>query len=172
MNTSALIGTARRVITILLVAAAVPAAVTATASADTILDAPHFVLSVKGTPIASFGELSAVTGQTQPALSFSPDGQIQHTKQYGQTHPPTITLTRGVGISNALWQWHIAALAGQPTARTDATITVYDAGGHALMTYLLYNAWPTKLEIAGLKAGTDIVHESVTLTCDSIQTVA
>jgi hypothetical protein len=44
-----------------------------------------------------------------------------------------------------------------------------DPGGAAKMTYMLVNAFPTKVDIAGMKAGgTEVVLQTVTLQCDEI----
>lgn len=41
--------------------------------------------------------------------------------------------------------------------------------GQPIITYVLENAWPSKLEISGMKAGaTEVVTETVVLLCDQI----
>ena len=44
-----------------------------------------------------------------------------------------------------------------------------DPGGSASLSYMLVNAFPSKVDIAGMKAGaTEVVVQTVTLQCDEI----
>jgi len=76
-----------------------------------------------------------------------------HTKQFGKTKPPTVTLKRGLDTETYMWAWHQAVLLGDPAARKTCSLQLFAASvspksGQPLITYLLENAWPSKLEIA------------------------
>ena len=128
-----------------IVAAAAALALTAWAAADArAASAPspaHFELSIDGHTIASFSQLD-------------------------RSVPGSVVLQRGVATrSSALWAWHEAAGVGDTVAaRRGATIIVYDTFGKPVARYHLEHAWPSKLEIGGLKSGSnEVAIESITL---------
>ncbi|MEZ0092232.1 phage tail protein [Streptacidiphilus sp. EB129] len=142
----------------------------------TVMSASTFVISVDGVQVASFSELSGINTEVESVeyISTGPEG-IVHTKQYGKTKPPTVTLKRGLDTDGKIWSWHQAVLQGDPLARKTCSLQLFAAGalprsgGNPIITYLLENAWPSKLEIGGMKAGaTEVVTETVVLHCDSI----
>jgi phage tail-like protein len=50
---------------------------------------------------------------------------------------------------------------------------MYDSDGHPVARYHLENAWPSQLEVAPLKAGSnEVLYETVTLMCDAAQRIA
>jgi hypothetical protein len=59
---------------------------------------------------------------------------------------------------------------GDKGAYKPTTLELIPAGKTtAVKTYMLSNAFPTKVEIAGMKAGgTEVVLQTVTLQCDEI----
>jgi hypothetical protein len=65
-------------------------------------------------------------------------------------------------------------LQGVPTARRTCSLLLFATGqspksGQPTITYILENAWPSKLEISGKAAGAgEIVMETVVLVCDQI----
>lgn len=136
-----------------------------------VMSASKFNISIDGQDIASFSELSGINSEVEPAeyMYCDKNGAFFHTKQFGKTKPPTITLKRGMDDNNKLWAWHQAAVGGLPTARTTCQLQLFDASGKPVTTYTLENAWVTKLEIAGVGAGkSDVIMMTVTLTCDYI----
>jgi phage tail-like protein len=141
----------------------------------TVMSASTFVIQVDGIQVASFSELSGINTEVEPVeyISTGPDG-ILHTKQYGKTKPPTVTLKRGMDAETYMWAWHQAVLQGEPTARKTCSLQLFAAAqspksGQPIMTYILENAWPSKLEISGMKAGSsELVTETVVLFCDQI----
>jgi hypothetical protein len=126
-------------------AAAVALALTASAAADArAASAPspaHFELSIDGHTIASFSQLAEVA-------------------------PGRLVLRRGwTTSSRSLAAWHEAVLMGDiVAARKSASVVMYDTDGTAVARYHLENAWPSKLEIGGLKSGSnEVAIESITL---------
>ena len=125
-------------------AAAGALALTAWASADAraaspALEAARFSLTIDGVEIASFSELAEVA-------------------------PGKLVLRRGSATSKAIFAWHQSVVEGQIAARKDATIVMYDTGGRPVARYHLENAWPSKLEIGGLKSDSnEVAIEGITL---------
>ena len=141
----------------------------------TVMSASTFVIQVDGIQVATFSELSGINTEVESVeyIATGPEG-IVHTKQYGKTKPPTVTLKRGLDPQTYMWSWHQAVLQGDPTARKTCSLQLFAASaspksGQPIITYLLENAWPSKLEIGGMKAGaTEVVTETVVLHCDQI----
>jgi phage tail-like protein len=136
-----------------------------------VITAARFIINIDGVETA-FSELSGINSEVEASeyISADPNGNIVHTKQYGKTKPPTVTLKRGVDNNSQMWTWHEGALKGDPAARRSATLILQDAQGKNFQKYLLWSAWCSKLEIGGLRAGdTAVVVETVTIVCDSIE---
>ena len=141
----------------------------------TVMTASSFVIQVDGVQVATFSELSGINTEVEPVeyIATGPHG-IVHTKQYGKTKPPQITLKRGLDTETYMWAWHQAVLQGDPAARKTCSLQMFAASqspkaGQPLITYVLENAWPSKLEISAMKAGaTEVVTETVVLHCDQI----
>lgn len=119
----------------------------------------------------AFSELSNITSEVDPAEYYhSSTNGVTLAKQFGKTKPATVTLKRGMDDDASLWTWHQGVLDGDPNARsTSCSLVMYDTQQHAKAQYYLYNAWPGKLAVDGLKAGaSDVVYTTVTLICDQI----
>jgi phage tail-like protein len=139
------------------------------------LTATRFALSVDGIELASFSELAGITSEVAPtAYLTSADKTTIIKKLPSARKPPTVVLKRGMTGGIELFAWHDAALRGNIAAtRKDCTLTMYGSTGEPLARYFLTNAWPFKLEIGGLKAGSgEPLTETVTLTADRIQRVS
>ncbi len=135
-----------------------------------VISASRFVIQVHGINVA-FSELSGINSEVEPVeyIASDPTGKIIHTKQFGKTKPPKITLKRALDTDHTIWAWHQLVLNGDTTAPTQCSLQLQDASGKALLTYILDNAWPSKLDISGLKAGsTEVVMETVEIVCDQI----
>lgn len=145
-----------------------------------IVSAPRFYVDIQGVPIASFQEMSSMVSEVdaQEYIYCDDKGAVQHTKQYGKTKPPEVTLKRGFDSDLNLWTWHQQVRWNSPTAPQDATLVVVQTRANptngndteVVMSFHLHNAWPKKLEITGLKAGDSAVAiESIVLCCDQIE---
>jgi hypothetical protein len=121
-----------------------------------VITAARFIVSIDGVETA-FSELSGINSEVESSeyIAVDPQGNIVHTKQYGKTKPPTVTLKRGVDNNGQMWVWHQQ---------------VQDAQGANFQKYVLEGAWLSKLEIGGLKAGDSaVVVETVQIVCDYIE---
>lgn len=140
-----------------------------------IVSAARFFFQTSAIPATPISELKNISSQVEPVQYIYADaksGEAMHTKQYGQTKPPTVTFVTGLDPTTMmnLFGWHEMALKGDPTGRYDTTITLQDAGGSFKLVYLLHMAWVSKLDIAGAKAGgTEQITVTVTLECDKIE---
>jgi phage tail-like protein len=150
------------------IAAAEPALIPPTTAA-------RFSIVIDGYEIASFSELAGIRTEVDPVeLMQSIDKQVILKKLPGKTKPTTVTLKRGKDNSMALWRWHAAVLMGTiAAARKDCSLVMYNTDGTPVARYNMENAWPAKLEIGALKAGSnEVLMETVTIVCEHIQRVA
>lgn len=143
------------------------------ATQQQIISAARFYFQVDQLkcPIA---ELKNISSQVEPVEYIYNDekGAAVHTRQFGKTKPPNVVFVTGVDQDSMLqlFAWHEEARAGLPSARKDTWIFLEDAGGTAVkLKYELTNAWLSKLEIGGAKAGaTEAITITVTLECDNV----
>ncbi|NBH06053.1 phage tail protein [Amycolatopsis sp. SID8362] len=143
-------------------------------SAHAAISAARFVISVTGlagdsTNIA-FSELSGIKMEVEEAeyVSATKSG-ISLAKLYGKTKPCEVSLKRGLDQDSSLWMWHQLVQEKSPSARKSCSLLLQDSAGNTKATYHLENAWPSKLDVDGLKAGSsETVKMSVVLKCDSI----
>jgi phage tail-like protein len=132
--------------------------------------AARFSITIDGVEVAQFSELTGITTEIE-AVEFS--GRTPQ-KAPARRKPPTVTLKRGMNKDMGIFAWHQSVVEGQiAAARKSCTLTMYDTAGTATAKYYLENAWPTKVEIGTVKAGSsEVLYETVTLTCENIQRVA
>jgi phage tail-like protein len=143
----------------------------ASTNTTTLVSAARFVVQFDaGGGQITFSEMQGITSEVEVSeyLSSGTLG-VTMSKQFGKTKPATVVLKRGVDQDLALWQWHQEVLAGLPSARKGCSLMLQDTTGATKQTYRLTNAWPSKLEIGGMKAGgSEAVIATVTLTCEQI----
>jgi hypothetical protein len=140
-----------------------------------VASAGRFIAEFPGTPIGrmAFSELGGINSKVTPSeYIFNDDrGVTQHTKQFGKTEPPTVTVKRAVDRAGttALMLWHQMAREGNDQARQPGTLTVFDAGGNAQAVYMLEDAWLSEINISSVKAGAaDVAMIECKITCQEI----
>ena len=146
-----------------------------TAKPTNAITANRFSLTIDGYEIASFQELSGIVAEVEPSEYWESSGSTpQVSKLAGKLKPPTITLKRGMTGSLGLWSWHEAVRKGaMAQARRSASLTMFNAEGRPVAKYWLEKAWPSKIDLAGLKAGaSETLIETVTFTTEYLQRVA
>ncbi|GAA0815908.1 phage tail protein [Spirilliplanes yamanashiensis] len=139
------------------------------------LTAARFSITIDGYEIASFSELQGITTEVEPVdFLESTDKEVVFKKLPGKRKPPTIVLKRGKNSSMELWAWHEAVLQGNiVAARKSCSLIMYNYDGAPVARYHLEQAWPSKLEVGGLKAGaSEVLMETVTIVCENIQRVS
>jgi phage tail-like protein len=138
------------------------------------ITAARFSLTVDGETIASFSELNGIKTEIKSTefVESSENGLIQMNIPANPVMAE-ISFKRGQTADNKMWLWHEAARAGQmAAARKSATLYMFDAAGEVVAKYNLENAWPAKIELAGLRAGSaDVLTETIVLKCDHCQRI-
>ena len=136
------------------------------------ISAARFSITIDGYEIASFSELVSISTEVEPVDLLQ--GGTQLSRLPGKRKPPTIVLKRGKSASTELLAWHAAAATdGVLAARKNASLIMYSTDGTPVARYHLELAWPSKIEIGALKAGSSETYvETVTLVCEHIQRVA
>jgi phage tail-like protein len=142
------------------------------ATPPVVSGAAHFVLTRADGKAYTFTKLVGITSQVDSEEYIYNDdtGQTIHTKQFGKTKPPTVTL-EGPMTSADQWLmvWHQRVRAGQPNARQDATLRAIDPQGRTVDTWLLAKAWVAQFALTSLKAGSsDQAMIRVKIECDQI----
>lgn len=139
------------------------------------LGAQYFKVEVGGVSIASFQEVSGITSEVEviELKANAADGKPILRKMIGAKKPPTITLKRAADASNDLWDWHKAALEGRiMDARKDGSIVQFDFVFGEVARYNFYDAWISKFEATGMKAGDNSpAVESVTIVCERLERI-
>jgi phage tail-like protein len=139
------------------------------------ITAARFSITIDGYEMAMFSELAGITSEVEPVDYLdATDKQVALTKLPGKAKPPTVVLKRGKTSGLELWAWHETVRRGDmAAARKNCTLVMYNTDGKPVARYHLEHAWPSKLEIGALKAGSsEVLYETVTLTCEHLQRVA
>ena len=138
------------------------------------LTASSFSLTIDGVEIGQFFELVELKSLIDPSAFSAPgkEGAPGSKRVPVRRPPPTVTLKRGKNKDLGLFTWHTDAVNAGPNARRDAVLVIRDAGGRPISRYNLKSAWPSTVEISGLKAGaSEVLYKTVTLVCDKIERV-
>jgi len=128
-----------------------------------------------GTEI-SFTELSGITTEVEPVDLYysnpSGDGRTSLAKLPGKYKAPTIVLKRGSDSTRALWDWHGFLRDGKmKDAQQSGTLTMYgpDLSAPPVAIYHFEDAWCTKLQLTGAKAGnSEVLVEECTIVCSNL----
>lgn len=123
----------------------------------------------------AFSELGGINSKVASTeyIYNDAEGKTVHTKQFGKTEPPTVTLKRGLDVpgQKALMTWHVEARAGLASARTDVVLVVTDASGtqDSEIKYLLHGAWLSEMTVTSMKAGdSSVAMVEVKISCEQI----
>ena len=139
------------------------------------LVAQRFKIEVRGVTLGSFQEVSGIVSELEVVELKANDlmGRPIYKKMIGAHKPPTITLKRAADVSMELWNWHKAALDGDLLgARREGSIVQLDFVYGEVARYNFYDAWISKLEATGMKAGDNApAVESVTIVCERLERV-
>lgn len=84
-----------------------------------------------------------------------------------------MTIKPGLTNGLELWTWHELAVSGSPAAARSVSLVAFDAQGRLVAKWSLTNAWPSRLKVGTLAAGSSrVLTEEVTLAADHIQRLA
>jgi phage tail-like protein len=133
----------------------------------------HFAVEIDGVEIAQFAEISGITSEMD-VIEFSevtPDGKSLIRKVPGKKKPPTITLKRAKNVSTSLWDWHYQAKQGKiADARRNGSIILFDYENGEVARYNFLNAWPSKITMGTLKAGSnEMLMEECSIVCEDLE---
>ena len=134
-----------------------------------------FGLEVDGVVIKQISEVSGLKME-QDVIELkqnTADGKYIVHKLPGNRKPPTITLKRGKNSSKDLWDWHEKIFQGKVSdARKNGSVVLYNYDHSEVGRYNFVNAWPSKVSMSALKAGSnEILMEEVTLVCEELHRV-
>jgi hypothetical protein len=134
-----------------------------------------------GKPASNSGnvQVASVPNQTPVAIVTIPTAittwVLANEPQLGNVNIPTAITTGNVNITptEISWYLHNLAMTGNPTARVDTTLELYTmnqlAQAAQAATWALENAWTSKIDIGGAKAGDSaIVIETIQIVSDAI----
>jgi phage tail-like protein len=148
---------------------------TAAAQTTSPITVSRFALVIDGVELGVFSELLGITAEVDQVDYYSAgDDDLHISKLGGKLKPPTIELKRAMTGGMELWAWREAALSGQAAGvKKNCALIMFDGTGKPVARYVLTNAWPSRLELLGLKAGSpEPPMEAVTLVADAIRRVA
>jgi phage tail-like protein len=134
------------------------------------ITANRFSLTADGDEIVSFAELLGIITEVEPQDYLERcNTEKVHRKLSGKLKPPTVTLKCAAGFKG-IWAWHESVRTGDiAAAQKNCTLTVYNTEGKPVARYRLEKAWPSKIEVTGLKAGAnEILMEVVTLVAERV----
>jgi len=134
--------------------------------------ASRFELAVDNSHIAGFSELAGISSGLE-VVDFleSTPYEVILKKLPGKMSPPTIVLKRRMTKNPELFTWHRMAVRGKLSdARKSATLSILNSQHEVVAKFTITGAWPSKIEIGGLRAGaSEVLFETVTLVCESIE---
>jgi phage tail-like protein len=140
-----------------------------------VLTAARFELLIDGHSMAQFNELAGISSTVEVVDYLSSnDKEVSFKKLPGKRNPPTITLKRGMCRNIELNAWHELVVLGDVAgARKTCSLTMYNTKGDPVAKYHLTEAWPSKIEVGAMKAGSsEVLFETVTIVCEFIQRVS
>ncbi|SDI18530.1 virus tail tube protein gp19 [Actinokineospora alba] len=141
-----------------------------------VVSAARFRLEVPMWGTIALSEISNINSKVGSTEYIYNDdkGKTIHSRQFGKTEPPTVTVKRGLDLegNDVLLRWHAAARDGLSEALApSASLVISDASGSAdsEIIYLLEDAWCSELMISPMKAGDgQVTYLEAKITCSKI----
>jgi len=135
----------------------------------------HYSIEIDGVTVAQFQEVSGLTSELDviELKENTKDGKYVIHKLPGNRKPPSITLKRAKNASKDLWEWHQQIFQGNvSSARKNGSVVLYNYDHSEVGRYNFINAWPSKVSMSALKAGSnEILMEEVTIVCEELERV-
>jgi phage tail-like protein len=135
----------------------------------------HYSIEIDGVQLAQFQEVSGLTSELDviELKENTKDGKYIIHKLPGNRKPPSITLKRAKSSSKDLWDWHQQIFQGNISgARKNGSVVLYNYDHSEVGRYNFVNAWPSKVSMSSLKAGSnDVLMEEVTIVCEELERV-
>ena len=133
----------------------------------------NFGLQIDGVTVEYLAEISGLTYE-QDVIEYqqvTDKGKPITRKMPGSKKAGECTVTRGMTQSKAFTEWIDKSMKGDmSSARKNASIILQDYQGKETKRYDLRNAWCSKIESAGTKAGdTSPMTEAVTIVYEELE---
>ena len=132
-----------------------------------------FKIEIDGQVIAQFKEVSGMESSREVIEHRENNllGKEVIKKLPGKKSWGDIVLKRGVTDNSVVWDWHKLVMDGKiDEARKNGSIVLYDYAGGETGRWNLLNAWPSKVTINGLQAGSsDVLVEEMTLAHEGLE---
>ena len=139
------------------------------------LVASRFEISIDGHSMAVFSELAGITTEVG-TVEYVPSGEPETVflnRCTAVQKPISVRLRRPRTNNMEMWTWHEAARLDPGRLPKKVQLHIHEGGDKPAARYRLENAWPSKIEIGGLRAGgTSSTMETVTMTCEFIQRIS
>jgi len=137
------------------------------------LAAYNFQVEIDGVTIAQFKEASGLSTEIKVIEheEVLPGGKAVIKMIPGPRKWEPIVLKRGKTEDHGWWDWIATVHSGDITgARRNGSIVIFDYALGEKARYNFINAWPSKVNISGLKAGgTEVIVEEVTLVHEGLE---
>src|SRR3982074_3148915 len=121
----------------------------------------HYSIEIDGVTLAQCQEVSGLPSELDviELKENTKDGKYLIHKLPGNRKPPSITLKRAKNASKDIWDWHEKIFQGKVSdARKNGSVVLYNYDHSEVGRYTFLNAWPSKVSMSSLKAGS---HEGV-----------
>lgn len=136
----------------------------------------RFIVNVNGKPVAGVSKVGGLTKTTQ-VVTHREGGAPQGSRKIpGQTEYGAISLERGITVdvafeqwANKIWYYPNTGKLGQEMSladfRQDINIVLYNTAGQAVMSYYVFNCWPSEYHAVPEldSSGNAVAIESLTL---------
>lgn len=144
----------------------------------------NFIVEVEGIMVASFQKVSGISSEIKYDEIHEGGRNSSMVRLFKSVESSTITLTKGVSMSNELWKWYVQTITGGDYKKYDGstatgaplkngTIVLCDNAGNYLKRWDFYNAYPIKYrgpELDAMASNTVAV-DTFELVCDFIKMI-
>lgn len=144
--------------------------------AEDALAAHLFSVEIDGVQIAKFKEIDGISSEIKviEIQENTAQGKPFVKKVPGPFNPPTLKLKRGMDMDMSLYKWHqsMRDKGDVPGSRKNGSIVFYSYEGAEVARYNFTNAWISKYNGGGGKAGsTDVLLEDVEIPCETLERI-
>lgn len=138
------------------------------------ITAARFEITVDGHQIGAFSDLAGIATEVETVDYMSSEDESVFLNRFaGLRKRISVRLVRPRGANPSIRTWYETAKVDPGRAMRKVMLSVHEGADKPAPRYVLQDAWPSKIEIGGLKgdASTSTM-ETVTMTCEFIQRVS
>src|SRR6185436_10420884 len=141
----------------------------------TPITAARFELSIDGHSLATCSELAGITTEVE-TVDYVPSGESETVflnRVTGVRKPLSVRLVRTRSANPSLRTWYEAAKVNPGRLPKRVAMHVLEGADKPVARYSLENAWPSKIEIGGIRGDpATSTMETVTISCEFIRRVS